>query len=335
MFSSNFGDMARHALLQPQAAKMKSRISSLTKEMTTGQMDDKAAGLKGRLGILASVEHSRAMAEARQSSAQTVLSLLEIQQSVVTEISTKTDKALEAIMASEQSSNTLTLDRTLADIHAYFEDIVRLLNSRFAGRSVFAGSAVDQPAVISAAQMLDELATEMTIPIDVVTLSDQVDAWFAPGGSFDVAAYLGSAAISEPVALGHGISVRNDVTAQENAFRQTLAAFAKSALFASHVTEASHQDKQMIIAASGQALLQTQSALIDLGARLGGQEARAAYGKTRAEAEYMSLSIARADLLAVDPYAAASKLEQTMTQLDTVYALTARLSRLSLANHLR
>jgi len=82
-------------------------------------------------------------------------------------------------------------------------------------------------------------------------------------------------------------------------------------------------------------LASSHSGLIALSARIGMQEERAFLGQSRAEAENTAMSIARAKLLDADPYQTAVKLEQAMTQLDMIYNLTARLSRLSLATYLR
>jgi flagellar hook-associated protein 3 FlgL len=46
------------------------------------------------------------------------------------------------------------------------------------------------------------------------------------------------------------------------------------------------------------------------------------------------LQIARVGLVSVDPYAATSALTATQSQLESLYAVTARVSRLSLANYL-
>ena len=55
----------------------------------------------------------------------------------------------------------------------------------------------------------------------------------------------------------------------------------------------------------------------------------------RNSAERTALSIARGEILAADPYETASALTQTETSLQNLYALTARLSRLSLADYIR
>ena len=55
---------------------------------------------------------------------------------------------------------------------------------------------------------------------------------------------------------------------------------------------------------------------------------------TRNAAESAALSIARNDMLAADPYETASALTQAEANLQTLYALTSRLSRLSLTEYL-
>ena len=52
-------------------------------------------------------------------------------------------------------------------------------------------------------------------------------------------------------------------------------------------------------------------------------------------AETSALEIARTDILAIDPYRTATELQSTETRLETLYTLTARLSRLSLSEYLR
>lgn len=335
MLQGNLGDLARHVFLNQQMTRLKNRTSSLAQEMSTGQSKDIAATLQGRVGILASLEKSRNLAEAHRITALTLSQRLDMQQSVVTEVSVHTDKAMDFLLVSEQAGGSPALDRALASAPQRFEDVIQLLNTRFAGRSLFAGIAADQPAVVTAAQMLEALASDLSVPTDAAALSDHVDRWFAPGGGFDSAGYNGSAAIPNPVSIGHGLVIRNDITAQDPALRQTLAAFAKTALFSKTVTDPPIDDKRQIITKSREALLNARSALVDLGARLGVEQEKAASGKMRAEAQKTSLSITISDLVAVDPYAAASALEETLTQLDTILAVTVRLSRLSLANYLR
>ena len=55
---------------------------------------------------------------------------------------------------------------------------------------------------------------------------------------------------------------------------------------------------------------------------------------SRNAAEALSLSLIRSDMLAADPYDTATALTETEASLQNLYALTSRLSRLSLTDYL-
>ena len=67
---------------------------------------------------------------------------------------------------------------------------------------------------------------------------------------------------------------------------------------------------------------------------LGFAQERIAQSTARNAAERTSLYMARGELLSIDAFEAASALEEVHTQLETIYMITARTSRLSLVNFL-
>jgi flagellar hook-associated protein 3 FlgL len=81
-------------------------------------------------------------------------------------------------------------------------------------------------------------------------------------------------------------------------------------------------------------LLSGLQPLIAVRADLGVTEARIEEARVANAAETTSLAQARNGLVAADPFEAATALEAVTTQLETLYALTARVSRLSLTNYL-
>ena len=68
--------------------------------------------------------------------------------------------------------------------------------------------------------------------------------------------------------------------------------------------------------------------------RLGSTEANIINTGVQNDAEKSALETARLGLLSVDPYETAAKLQEAQTQLETLFSITARLSRLSLVNYL-
>jgi flagellar hook-associated protein 3 FlgL len=55
---------------------------------------------------------------------------------------------------------------------------------------------------------------------------------------------------------------------------------------------------------------------------------------TRNITEISAIEIARSSILSVDPYDSATKLQSMQTQLELLYAMTAKLSKLSLVNYI-
>ena len=74
--------------------------------------------------------------------------------------------------------------------------------------------------------------------------------------------------------------------------------------------------------------------MADLAANLGTLQQTVQNAITRNDAESSVLQSARLSLLSVDPYETATKYQQTQDQLQTLYAITARASRLSLVDFL-
>ena len=76
------------------------------------------------------------------------------------------------------------------------------------------------------------------------------------------------------------------------------------------------------------------TARAELTARLGTAEAGISDAALRNDSERSALEAARLGLLSVDPYETAAKMQQTQSQLQTLYSITARMQRLSLVDYL-
>ena len=86
---------------------------------------------------------------------------------------------------------------------------------------------------------------------------------------------------------------------------------------------------------SAEALLTGQEKVTNLAARLGISEGRIEAAQSRNAADLLAHEMAQADLIRSDPERLAMELEAVQTNLETVFAITARLSRLSLTDFLR
>jgi flagellar hook-associated protein 3 FlgL len=339
MITTSYGDMSQRIAQHRQNFDLKRTLSTTTQELTTGLVQDKSLRLNGNVALLAGLNNATKMASARKATAQSAAVFFSVQQTILSDLRNEAQFGILDDIARSTSENSADIARGITLMEHRFGTAVAMLNTQIGGRTLFAGTAASGVALADADVILDAIYQEMIAAFptgsDANSARAFISAWFAPGGQFDTIAYLGGPQLPSKLDLGQGITVSMEITAQEPALRQVLSSFAMGAIMAKGIFEQDRPQQQALLKHASDSLQAAQLGLIDLSARLGIEEERAQSGRARAEAEYTAMSIARVDLLEADPFEAAAKLEQTLTQLDVMYNLTARLSRLTLANYLR
>jgi flagellar hook-associated protein 3 FlgL len=116
------------------------------------------------------------------------------------------------------------------------------------------------------------------------------------------------------------------------ALREVLAGLAVGALSGAGPMAGDAEAQRERLANAGVSLAGAQTGLSDLRGRVGAAEARLEEATSRNAAEAAALEIARAGLTDVDIYETATKLEAVQSQLELLYAITARSARLSLVS---
>jgi flagellar hook-associated protein 3 FlgL len=339
MLPTTFGDMAQRLTLQRHGSGLKRAVSNLSQELTTGIAKDKSLKVKGDFAALSGVNSALEMASARKANAHLAGMILSSQQTILLDLGQQAQSGALEITGRNATMDETEISISISQMEARFRSAVTQLNTQVGGRAIFAGTASDGAALVSAGIMLDAIFDDLmaTYPAgpDAETTSAFISSWFADGGNFGTSGYVGGSRIPDRLDLGNGISVGMDLTAEDERIRTHLGALATGAILAKGLFDADHSEQRILLGHAAQSLSQAHLGLIELSAKLGMEEERAEIGRFRSEAEHTAMSIARAELLEADPYETAVRLEQAMTQLDLIYNLTARLSRLSLATYLR
>ena len=138
-----------------------------------------------------------------------------------------------------------------------------------------------------------------------------------------------------PIAISTEDKLDLAITAADPALQNTIKSLALVALIDRKTVVTDLKTGALLAQIAGTSLLQNHTDRALLAGRLGLAQARIDQTQTRNSAEESALLLARSDLFAVDPYEAATRMEATQTQLETLYSVTARLSRLSLVDFLR
>jgi flagellar hook-associated protein 3 FlgL len=332
MSSLSVGDMAQTFTLTRSGSALKTAIQRLSNELVSGLAEDTAGHLSGDLGPLAGIQTSLAQLRGYKAVTTETGLFTDAMQAALGRITDMSADLGQAVLAGASPGASARIAALGVDAAQKFEASVAALNIRVGDRSLFAGDATTTMPLPTGADLLDTLETVVAGAVSASDVQTALDDWFASPTGY-AAAYSGGDALVG-VAVAPGEIARFDINALDPAIRDTLKGLAMTALIDRNVLANNPQERADLIRRSGESLLATQSDLGALAGRLGTAQAQIDQAAQRNTAETTALNIALSDLLSIDSFEVASRLQQTQTQLETLYALTSRMSRLNLVNFL-
>lgn len=332
---TSIGDLAHSFHMRAHNTRLKQDFIRLSQTLASGKHADMSKELRGEFSNLASVERSIETLSAHRTTAEETKTLLETAQIALETVQKLGTDLGPSLISAGNSAHPAILSTTSNDAEQKFDSAVAALNVRIADRSVFSGMATDRSALLSSTEILDELrgiVSGMTSVSDVVTA---VNDWFTtPGGGYETFAYKGSDQTLAAIPVSETEEVQFDVTAEADALRETLQSFALGAIAMDLPLVNSNEQQAELMKHAGELMLTSQSNVSILRADIGAMEAYTAGANARNEAALSTFKIMQTELYSADPYEVATELEVAQTQLEAVYTLTARISRLSLADYL-
>lgn len=332
------GDMARAYQLRHQSQGLKSELTRLSQELTTGQRTDTAAALRGDFSTLAGIEGSLAVLTSYKGAAAEATLMVETMQTALGTIQTMTSQAGPSLIAFSTTTTPEAIAAKTADVHQKFMAAIDLMNANTGGRYVLSGAATDRKPVADGAQILDWLRGHVAGQISASDIAAAVDGWFdAPpgGGGFVDLAYGGSAQPLAGIPIAPGETADLRVSAADPEMRDTLKGLALAALVSEGLLPGDHIERARLTRLAGERIIAADRSIVGVQARLGIQEETIAATQSRNAAETATLHVTRSALAEADPYDTATALEAVRAQIETLYTLTARNARLSLTNYLK
>ena len=330
-------DLSRGVQLRRANQDIKAQLSALSHEVTTGRRHDLAASQKGDMGPVAFITSRLTTLDALSSNAALVGTELESVQAAFASVQSLVGDKGTSLIADARVGNAATMGLHARQAASDMASVVAAFNVSAGGRYHLAGAATDT-APLSPAE--DIMAMTRAIAAAQPTAGDAIaaiDAWFdapAGGGGFLDMAFHGAPAPAGGVAVGPGTKVGNPADASADGVRQTLKGLAIAAFAAEPGPAADAGAAALLIGAAGERLLAGARGLTELQASVGVAQATVEQAATRNDAEATGLRIMHNKLASADPYEAATALTDAESRLEKLYALTARLSRLSLMDYL-
>ncbi len=334
MTAPTIGNMARFFVTQKHNAALRDRLGSLTSELSTGRKQDLTRALGSDTARLSEVDRRLSLIGAYRGAAAETEQLLAMTQQLLGRIDNVRGELAGPLVNADLADSPLQREGLARAAREAFADMVGALNARVAGRSAMAGAATDGPALAPAADIIAGIEAAVAGASSTADVEAALEFWFDdPSGGFATMAYLGDT--GDPLTRGvdDGVTLTMPARADREEIREVLKAVSMG--FAGHAAPAlSANDHVALSRAAGVALVGAAEPLVHLQSQVGATEARVAEARTRLETEASALGISRNGMVNVDPFETATALQELQTQLETHYALTARMSRLSLTEYL-
>lgn len=333
MIRISVGDASLTNILARQGADLRGQVQRAAQEVATGKHSDIGKVMRGDVAPLLAVDASLARLSAYKTNTTDAAFQTAAQQSAIGGLSQLASGISMTLIGARNYSTPAQIDTLAADAKGRLASSIGLMNTQASGRAVFSGVATDSVPLGSVDEMLTALQTAVTGATTADQVAAAVNGWFADPLGFGTFYQGGDPLSAAPIAPGEAADV--SVTAIDDTLRDTLAAFAMAALIDRGALAGNADERGRLAQQAGQQLVSTEDARTTLAARIGTVEAQIESARTRNAAEETSLGILRSDIGSVDPYEAATRLETVRAQLEALYLVTARVSRLSLTEYLR
>lgn len=328
------GDLARTLVLRSNQMRLRQEMDQLAVEVATGIVRDPTKHLHGDTAGLQAVDRALSRLEAfRVSTAEATL-ISGTMQTALDEIQTRSELLSQTLISAELTPNESLLATMSEDGRNTLGQTLGSLNRSVAGRFLFSGTATAGPAVQGLEDLLVDLRTTLAGETTLAGVNARLDTFFGAGGGYETLSFQGAATGLAPLKLGETETANLDIKATDDAFRALLKPLAMAALANDDALGFDLDLQVEMLAQAGRDLLAAQQPIVELRAGLGMTEARIEQSIARNSSERTALSLARLELVGTDEFETATQYEAIRGQLESLYAITVRSQRLSLAEYL-
>lgn len=329
MTAVSLGDLAQSFMLRQRNSALKQDMNRLTTELVTGQVADVRKVLAGNYSYLTDIERKTDSLAGYKVATSEATHFASTMQTNLDRLGSITQVLSNSLLT---AGTTISAADTPAEAKAALQSMIGTLNTDIAGRHLFSGTATDQAPLVDADTLLSELRIAIggaSTPADIMAAAE---TWFAAPAGYAALAYQGSSDPLAPFAISQTDNVTLDVRATEPGIGKMLRLAAVAALADDPAFGLDAAEQAELHARAAEEMFRAQDDITTLRATVGFTEARIDTVAARNEAESTGLSFAKAALLEVDPFEAATQLEEVQFQLQSLYSVAVRMSQLSLVN---
>lgn len=333
MADYGFPTLLQYSRLASSTASLKARADQARTEVVTGRIADLKSELGAKIGDAHLLKKTIDDVRARQDAATRALGRAQSAQIALNRATEGVETIGANIIDALGQGNEASISIAATQASLQLEAAISAFNTRYEGRSLFAGDGANQAALADSETLLNDVRAIFAGAADNAQLQVDLDAYFNdPAGGFATTIYTGGAGDAARTEISDGELVNYSAKADEQPVRDLLRHLATVVVAHENTGFA---DRDAALETAGGGLIEASGSVIGVRARIGAAEERIAAADERLEAEATALGLTYNEHTARDPYDAATMLKQIEAQLEASYLVTSRMSALSLANYLR
>jgi flagellar hook-associated protein 3 FlgL len=348
--SSFAGPMTQDFLIQ----SMQSQLTTLTTEASSGLLANPAESMGANAASLYRLQADAA----EQNTLQTTTTAAGDQLTAVQDALTSMATAVQSVATATINTASATPEGETAvaeQATSTMSQVLNLLNTQYAGNSLFAGDATSGLPMASADAsggpqdtinaVLNAAVAAKGGPLsssDITNLIDGPNGLSSvfnntntnPGQNYNGAFYTGSTD-GQPttVLIGANQTLQYNASANQPAFTDLLKGLSMLSMLSAPSSQLDDSAKSALLQQAGTVIGQAQDELTSLQGNLGTVQSQLQQVSTTQQAAYSATTQQIATMEQADPATVATQLSTLQTQLEASYEVTAQISQLSLVHY--
>lgn len=337
MTLNSIGDQARAYALQVASNRIKTTLSTLTQEVASGQVADVGQRVGGNTRALNEIEGRIQLAGQLRQNGQDAGIRLQAVQDMFDAVRLSTTE-LGLALATDPFNDQALLGTRSTEVANAFDSVIQRLNGTNSNRYLLSGEASDVAPLSDATSILDSLQAIVAPLTTAADVAQAVSDWFdapAGGGGFLDTAYHGTLGQPQRISVGEGVSVEMQTTGASGPVRDLLKGLATAAILDRGILAGNVAERRELLSTGGTLMVAADSAVLGEMGRVGLAQQTVERAQVTGTSTLNTLERARGDIRSADPFETAAALTEVQSQLESLYAVQARLANLKLVDFLR
>lgn len=329
-------DLASMMNRSGQTATTKAELAVASMELSSARKNNLLSASAGDLGQLFAIDRSISELDVQTNAIHLASGKAALTQKALGNIYENLVDFGPQLLSAVERGDAQSFTLISRDARLALGAVTTSLNARYGRHSVFSGADVDATAIASADAIISDISTIVAgVPDSAAALTAIDEYFYSPGGGFENNAFLGGVADAPSLHHESGEMIAYAQRADSQEIRGTIRALVIAVVASDAPNFVGTPDQVDLLREAGTAAIAATGDITRVRETLGFAEGRieAAQARTRAMSDVFSLE--RAAIVSADPFEAATRFEALQTQLQTIYTVTSRLSKLSLTNFLR